>query len=97
MPPGCVYAHRQIQTWHAGSGLSCRRRLASNPRRGAHRPLSSAHRAAAHPGFSMPFASVPRVRGSFILKSGDSRPNSAEAGIRITVVCSNEKVGSRKC
>jgi hypothetical protein len=32
-------------------------------------------------GFSMPFASVPKLRGSLIVKSGDFRPNLTKATV----------------
>jgi hypothetical protein len=64
MAAGYVYGDRQMQTWRAGSGLSCRRRLVRNPRRSDHRHSYSdtpenrndAQRApSVRPGFSMPF------------------------------------------
>jgi len=78
MVAGCVYGYRQMQTWRAGSGLSCRCRLVRNPRCDHRHSYSDtpenrndAQRApSARPGLLMPIHECAQSGWVLIVKSG---------------------------
>ena len=105
MAAGCVYGDRQMQTWRAGSGLSCRRRLVRTldaviiGTRSRHTgDRNDAQRApSARPGFSMPFrecAQSPRVSHREIRRFSVEFDEGGGLKNRCRF---GEKVGSGKC
>ena len=87
MAAGCVYGDRQMQTWRAGRGFSCRRRLVRTldavtmgTRAPTRRPQRHTTRAISATGFSMPFSRVCPKSAGLIVKLGDFRAEFDEGG-----------------